>query len=395
MFPGPEYGLAVMKQLREYRLLRDHSWTWKPTKAEMEEAKARLANGKPVHFDSKLPSMKERAKLLMDQRAYSVADLADILNKEIQRFSKLKIDKRAEKQAKEKAKKDEWGAIEKLAAEANNGAIDEVNAHIQKLEARIEKSRSDKRKATAHGGVKVLKMKRNSLVRAQEALNFISKGDVPLELRQRWNQALQTMVQERTKRQVIPLTPEQEKIKSEVKSIESQDKAVAKAIQLAKSTTITSKSGKKARLTGPAQESLNRYSGLKASTILIQWFNLQDAEYAAEWPSAVYHEWMGTAVSARKWRHTAPQAGILPETTLRLQPAELTEEEKKEMEEGVALDGESSETVEEKGGKGKKGKKSESEKEKTSKGFLGRLRTSLPFIGGGKKKEGGLFSKGS
>jgi hypothetical protein len=426
-FPKPEQGLLAIQSLREYRKVRDHCWTWKPTPQEIEKAKEELRQtGTTDLVQTSLPTKKERQKLLMDQRAYSVADLADVLEKQEQLIlEREKAEAKAEeaRQAVEDAK---WQKAVDLAAEARDGGIEKVEAHILKLEERFEQTPSPKRKAKSRSGIMVLKIKRNELVRAKEAVDMVEgKTIVPVERRMRWNQALRAMVQQRTTEQVVPLTPAEEAaaavaltedVPSEALGYDAEaaeDDATAtltpktQTQTLASSTTTTKPKAKERKVT------LNKYGQdtnkpqwrtsthppkkpwalkkdrtvhdirpeIPQSSILIQWSNMQDAEWAAQWPENIYHEWMGLGI-----RHSAFQAGKAP----RHEPkytglGELTEEEAKKMEEGVGLDGETNEEggeeEEEAGKEGEEGKK-DGEEQGEKKGVLGRLKGIIPGFGG-------------
>ena len=105
--PNPQFGMNVYQRLREYRHVRDYSWTFRPTPEDVEEKLEKaVETGEIPKFDNRLPTLKERAKLLMDQKASSIADLADVIKREgsIAR-SKEAITK---KKTEELEKKAEW-----------------------------------------------------------------------------------------------------------------------------------------------------------------------------------------------------------------------------------------------------------------------------------------------
>jgi hypothetical protein len=433
-FPVPEQGLLAIQSLREYRKLRDYCWTWKHTPQEIAKAKEDLkVTGRTELSQLSLPTKKERQKLLMDQRAYSVADLADVLEKQEKLLSEREeAENKAEeeRQALDDAK---WQSVLDLAAEARDGGVEKVEAHILKLEERFEQTPSAKRKGKSRSGIMVLKMRRNVLIRAREAVDMVEgKTVVPVERRMRWNQALQAMVQQRTTEQIVPLTSAEEAAAAIAVAEDAPSEALGyDAEALGEDTTTTTtppvtKTQAKAPTSSKSSEkkpkerkpTLNKYGQdtnkpqwrtsthppkkpwalkkdrtqhdvrpeIPESSILIQWANIQDAEWAAEWPENTYHEWMGLGI-----RHSAYQAGKVPRQEPKYNGfGELTEEEVKKMEEGVGLDGESNEEGGEEGGEegkgegegkeGEQGKDGEEQGEK--KGVLGRLKGIIPGFGG-------------
>jgi hypothetical protein len=429
-FPKPEQGLLAIQSLREYRKIRDHCWTWKPTPQEIEKAKQDLRQtGKTELANLNLPTKKERQKLLMDQRAYSVADLADVLERQEQLFFEREEAKAKSDVARQAIDDSKWQKILDLAAEARDGGVEKVEAHILKLEERFESTPSAKRKAKSRSGIMVLKMKRNELTRAREAVDMVEgKAVVPVEKRLRWNQALRAMVQQRTTEQVVPLTPAEEAAAAVALTENTPSEALGYDAQhLAEDITTTTTSTKSAPQTKPSTPSkaapqkpkertptLNKYGQdtnkpqwrtsthppkkpwapkkdrtphdirpeIPESSILIQWANMQDAEWAAQWPENTFHEWMGVGI-----RHSAPQAGKVPRQEPKYNGfGELTEEEVKRMEEGVGLDGESNEEGGEEGegeAEGKEGEESrDGENKGEKKGVLGRLKGIIPGFGG-------------
>jgi hypothetical protein len=342
-FPKPEQGFMAIQHLREYRKLRDHCWDWKPTSEEIAHAKHELAEtGRAPKFELNLPTKRERQLLLMDQRAYSVADLADILEKQEKRVAKVAAAEKKDAEEEQAAEDAKWQKVLDLAAEANSGGINKVEAHIKKLEARIEASVVDRTKAKSKSGIMVLRMKRNELVRAKEAADFVSgETDVPVERRKRWNQALQAIVEQRTTKSVIPLTPEEEAAVALAREESEREASNSTGIDIDGTTPaltpnrepkewqpiknqygqVTNKPQWRTSTHPPRQRGFiqkedrtvhDERPEMPSDAILIQWSNLQDAEWAAQWPNSVWHEWMGVGL-----RHAARQAGKIPQKEVR------------------------------------------------------------------------------
>jgi hypothetical protein len=409
----------------------------------MESAKKQLQDtGRAPNLNLALPTKRERQKLLMDQRAYSVADLADVLEKQERLLTEREDAEAAAEEQRQAIEDAKWQKVVELAAEARGGAVEKVEAHIRKLEERIEETTSTKKKARSSSGIMVLKMKRNELIRAQEAVDMAEGRTIPpVERRLRWNQALQAMVQQRTAEQVVPLSPAEEAAAAVALAENSPTEAVGYDPEVlgddatANTTTPETESTKQTQMAVATQVTptqvtpkerkpvLNKYGQdtnkpqwrtsthpprkpwapkqdrtvhdvreeIPESSILIQWKNIQDAEWAAEWPENTFHEWMGMGI-----RHAAFQAGKTPRKEPKYSGlGELTEEEVKQMEKGVGLDGESNEEGDEEGkgegeGEGEGGedgkKKDGEEQGEEKKSAFGRLKGFIPGLGRGPRE---------
>ncbi|KAF2087501.1 hypothetical protein K490DRAFT_41803, partial [Saccharata proteae CBS 121410] len=74
-FPNSSQGLVAYRQLREFRKLHEHNWVREDGRYPQlreEENKFLVATGN-------LPTNKQRARIIMDQKANTVADIAAVL----------------------------------------------------------------------------------------------------------------------------------------------------------------------------------------------------------------------------------------------------------------------------------------------------------------------------
>jgi hypothetical protein len=300
--PTPEFGMNVYQKLREYRHVRDYNWTFGPTRREIAEAvhKARekaKEEGKyeiPT-FDRRLPTLKERGKLLMDQKASAIADLAHIIGREAASTKSKQelVEKRTEEQ-KERAEA-QWQQVVKLATKAREGELEKYEGWITNRVAEIERTISEKRKARGKKGLMMLKIKRNELLRAKQALDFVEgTEEVPLNQRLAWNQKLSAMVQERTDKLVNPQKPPVEK--KEVKSPKERfpktqiTKHYHKGEGMVEHQVPPSLHPSNARIDPRLEPYIRETRGLEPESVLIQWRNIDDALYARLWPKEVAHE---------------------------------------------------------------------------------------------------------
>lgn len=206
--PSPEFGMNVYQKLREYRHVRDYQWTFRPTTEEVQKTLEKaIKNKRMPKFDNRLPTLKERGMLLMDQKATTIADLADILTRESESArNKEKLEEERLKKAGAR-KRANWAQVEKLAERARAGELQNYDAWIKRREEQIEAAESERIKARGKKGLMMLKIKRNELLRAKEAFDFVKGLPVDLNQRLKWNKNFSAMVQSRTTRIVNPEKP--------------------------------------------------------------------------------------------------------------------------------------------------------------------------------------------
>lgn len=299
--PSPEFGMNVYQKLREYRHVRDYNWTFAPTPKEIKESveKANKRQTTP-RFDTRLPTMKERAMLLMDQKASAIADLAHVIKREAE-IARDKDLLKKQKLKKEGDRKEwQWKQITNLAAKARAGELENFEGWIKRREGEIEAATDERSKARGKKGLMMLKIKRNELLRAKEALDFIEGKEVPLIQRLKWNQNLCAMVQSRTDRIVNPekppIAPKEEeeeeapRLKERAPKIPIQTMYSRYEKGMIEHAVPPSLHPSNARIDPRLEPYIRESRGLEPSSVLIQWRNLDDALYAKKWPKLVVHE---------------------------------------------------------------------------------------------------------
>ncbi|QDS76140.1 hypothetical protein FKW77_007094 [Venturia effusa] len=274
--PDQQFGMNVYQKLREYRHVRDYQWTFRPTTKEVEETLQKAIEERRMpKFDNRLPTLKERGMLLMDQKASTIADLSHILEREADIARKNKKLEQERVDRAENIKRTRWAQVERMASRARAGELEKYEAWIKRREDAIEAAQSDRNKALGKKGLMMLKIKRNELLRAKQAVDFVEGREVPLPQRLSWNQSLSALVQSLTERLVNP-----EKPPPPPPVIEEEPKQDIRHIQ-------------------------DKYQG--PEDILVQWKDISDAQYAEKWPPEVMHEQVtegltiGALQNLRKW----------------------------------------------------------------------------------------------
>lgn len=257
--PSPEFGMNVYQKLREYRHVRDYHWTFRPTNQEVQETLEKAIEKKRMpKFDSRLPTLKERGKLLMDQKASTIADMAHILWRETESARRKKTLEEQGTKKLERIKRAKWAEVKNMALRARAGELEKYNSWVLRREDAIKAAETDKNKALGKKGLMMLKIKRNELLRAKEAVDFVDGREVSLAQRLKWNRNLSAMVQSRTARIVNPEKPPPPPEVAEEKEPEPD-----------------------------VRQQQDGYQG--PEDILIRWQDQNDAYYAEDWPPEVMH----------------------------------------------------------------------------------------------------------
>lgn len=375
--PTPEFGMNVYQRLREYRHVRDYSWTFRPTPEDIQEKLEKAAEtGKLPKFDNRLPTLKERAKLLMDQKASSIADLSDVIKREASIAKSKEANEERKTREQEKKAAWRWEQIVALAEKAREGELAKYEGYITRREAEIEAATTERSKARGKKGLMVLKIKRNELLRAKEALDFIEdREEVPLVQRLKWNQNLCAMVHARTDKLVNPekppIAPKEAKPLVEkapkIQPIQVFHKAAGKVVE---HTIPPSLHPSNARIDPRLEPYIRESRGLEPDSILIQWRNIDDALYAAEWPKQVVHELVQKELLTTGNRFANVP---IPESVF---PANTTASANARAEAEAEAEAKASEIE-----KAAEAKKNVVHEEEKSKGFLGKFRDTVraPF----------------
>lgn len=234
-FPRPEQGLEAFKLLKEYRMVRDYAWGFAPMEADIAKAeqqkeeyqsKKRRNGEEPLgesermdedepepgpkqyktHYDKvlnhylRLPQKPDRARLLMDQRATSVADLSAIIQRVVSSTGQGK-ELRAQRDRDEL-----WSKITALAAIPAE-EIEKLERERDQLEAghtadsrqltqvtRAERTKQRKRDQR----IQNITIYLNRLRKAREAVSFASGSDeVSEKMRAKWSKTLKYIAQQK------------------------------------------------------------------------------------------------------------------------------------------------------------------------------------------------------
>ncbi|THZ71939.1 hypothetical protein D6C84_10118 [Aureobasidium pullulans] len=249
-FPSPSQGLAAFRKLRELRMLHEHNW-------EHPDPEAR-----------KMPEKKQRGHLIMDQKANSIADLAWVLRHQDQ----LGLKKQQQHQDDQNRIREELLA---LAKEAEEGGVPLLEQSLKDQEAAVEKMKKEQqqggedapsRKQIGEGllALKAMRLRYQKMLAAHEAINLAKTS----ALKQSEAQEARGTASPDS----VDLTIEPPEIFYHPPIGKTQHKKRSSGQQVPLYT---------------------------ADGVTIRWTNPLDAEFAAEWPAAVKHDFAGLT------RHTA------------------------------------------------------------------------------------------
>jgi len=298
-FPDAAHGLQAFKLLKEYRMVRDHSWTIATPSipAEGADGASQILDVNPGGWFTK----KERAKLLMDQRATSVADLSHIITRNLNstrasarergaEIARLKLWSKIQALALTPA--EELKALEDERSTLQSAADTPSHKTQQRGGGQAEKSRLKKRRQriaeiTAH---------LNRLRKAREAVTFASGGEVEEKMREKWSKTLKYIVQ-----QQVPDRPVISGYNMEKAAARKEAEDNARPVNWPKSTKYDGDAHAPKAFTSRDKIALSSHTpevdsrilkDLPAESVLIQWANLPDAQFAASWHKNVVHEEM-------------------------------------------------------------------------------------------------------
>ncbi|KAK5005295.1 hypothetical protein LTR28_007887 [Elasticomyces elasticus] len=235
----------------------------------------------------KMPSKKDRSKLIMDQKANTVADLAAVL----QTHEQMSIDRENEDKASEEQRREEREKEQRelilLAKEADEGGIQKLEAHIADLASQVEAlpgpdmqrtsqqldQRRQLRKRIHESRKKLAKMSFAQPAVASARKDFArTQENVPGAV----NQAGQG-------------SPDGEPVVDVGLHIESYEPDANPPIM------------RKGRRRNENTQRKERVPAYTVDGVLVRWSNPLDAEYAEIWPSGVQHDVLGII------RHVAPE----------------------------------------------------------------------------------------
>lgn len=180
---GQEQGLELFRQLREYRMLHETSWELpeeikRPyTEKEIEEMQKELddrggSKKETVYDVIKRKKKRMRQNMVMDQKANSVADLAQILDRLGQRGEQIVVEKEA---AERQDRVRTVAEIVDLAKRFDNGETEDVHQQVSKLQQQaVEEQTASKDKQNTVKERKAADKRRKLARRKAEELSLLA-----------------------------------------------------------------------------------------------------------------------------------------------------------------------------------------------------------------------------
>ena len=249
-FPSPSQGLAAFRKLRELRMLHEHNW-------EHPDPDAR-----------KLPEKKERGRLIMDQKANSIADLAWVLRGQEELGVKM-----AEKhEANQHRIREELLALSK---EAEEGGVQLLEQTLADQQATID----NMKQMQQQGGPDAPSRKQIG-----EAILVSKQMRLRLEKMRAASQAIEDA---------------KNKAQTQFETDDARGSAPDAISLVIEPPRIFSHPPPELSSKSKKSKSSEQVPLYTTEGVIIRWTNPLDAEFAAEWPAAVQHEFAGLA------RHTA------------------------------------------------------------------------------------------
>jgi hypothetical protein len=327
IFPrGREHeGRIVYQRLREYRRFRDVNWRKRQDLLE-HDAFSKTKFEPDEKGDVEL-IWTARQKLLMDQKADAIADVAAIL----ERQKTIETQKR-EKIESETVQRDALKR-EKLKAAAEDGKVAVLESHIRNLKKALERGRGKDVKKAPQSEEDKAKWSRT--IRQQIGRLNWEKSQLQLSLQPKRQQPVDNSPADVQK----ALSSVQDLIATMVKLRETGPPAAMKSnkqrlkwwfafnelSQNAQSETkrlqiLSGKSDQEQQEDGAGQGQQQKVDNLwkrkqeldnsqpeiyaaEADVVQIQWHELEDAYHAKSWPEEVVHDVMGRSAGQR---HEAP-----------------------------------------------------------------------------------------
>jgi hypothetical protein len=249
-FPSPSQGLSAFRKLRELRMLHEHNW-------EHPDPNAR-----------KLPEKKERGHLIMDQKANSIADLAWVLRRQEELGVKMA----------EKLEADQHRIREELLAlskEAEEGGVELLEQSLAEQQATIDKMKQMQQQ----GGP-------DAPSRKKIGESIIASKQMRLRL-EKMRAASQAIEEAKGKAQ------------TQLESDSARGSAPDSISLVIEPPRIFSHPPPELSPKSKKRGSGEQVPVYTTEGVVLRWTNPLDAEFAAEWPAAVQHEFAGLA------RHTA------------------------------------------------------------------------------------------
>jgi len=284
-FPSPAQGLHAFRKLREFRKLHELRWDhhnpeWKKLKVE---------------------APKKLIRNIMNQRANSVADLAQVLSIQGEQGAKMVEETERRTKLQREFLDPKWAEIEELARLAEGGEIPKLEREIKSITNNPLAKEGEESRKPVDSQVKTRRQRIKQLLWAQQ------------------------MVKARNEASTTPVVHEALVGKKNAKTSATQSNRLSPRDMIEQS--ILPKHLKSC----PEPFTLDG--------VEIQWADLQDAEFAENWPTEIEHDYMGILnrdpllpgqgrrrfpVTEDEW--DAEQAELLRQARAKRYPDEVVEE---------------------------------------------------------------------
>ncbi|GME26300.1 hypothetical protein GTA08_BOTSDO01558 [Neofusicoccum parvum] len=390
-FPLPAQGLSAYQKLREFRKLHELHWdNNKEYPMLPPETQKRIKEGKSA------PTKKEKGKIIMDQKANTVADLAAVLKMQTagEKSAEGAIQKaleRARMSDLERLKLDveeEIQVLKELRDKSHTGELPELTKQIAAVEAKLQDTGLSKsRIKDARQRALKLRIRKNMLLSAEEELaqkteehktlevaTKVQNGAIPevekqlaeakselAELKEWMAEARAAYIENKEqnadgedKRKL--LKDRKARLRGRVAELERElnELVAAKEWVGARLAELKAEPERLKQMPlpkrGPLRKKIlqarNPMPPVTTDRVKIRWADLFDAEYAESWPEKVQHEALGLT------RHSAPDPDAAPASfpgLMEQRDPEAHDEAAEEAAEEAALEGEE-------GKEGKEGK---------------------------------------
>jgi len=312
---GLQQGLHAFKLLREYRKLHETSWEppallSKPyTEKEIEDLKSKLderggSKKESVYDIIKRKKKQMRVRIVQDQKANSIADLAAVLSEQeglgVKTIAKKELETKSDRGT-------EVALMLDYAVRAESGALQTLEEDIQNLERRLEK----KEIARVAGVASEDRMSKTQLQ------NLLWKSKAKHQRMQFASKAVAAAREQAPPSPPVPTIPETERAApareprtpvggTNTSGTEAKPSTAPPGIDWkAVLPSFPSRDSSKLPKRGPILQKHRRMNAPIFNTegVTVKWDDLLDAEYAKTWPDNVQHVRMGWS------RYAAPPGG--------------------------------------------------------------------------------------
>ncbi|KAH7132161.1 transcriptional regulation of mitochondrial recombination-domain-containing protein [Dendryphion nanum] len=255
-FPSSDQGIHALRNLHEFRQL--HQLCWKDSNPEFNQY------GKKVLI-----------KRLMDQKANSVADLAQVLLMQKSKARKMEIAEGHREDEQKRFLDKRWAELEAVAKTVDEGAIKDLEKKIRDCKSLLGETKGNaKESARLNAEIKEHKQEIRTLTWTQHIVRRQSR------LQRRYEAKYEEVNQE---------------LRAQRKEL--RDKGKQNEALLIKKPRMPLNPIRKSLLPAALKSEPKSFN---TELIEIHWANLEDAEYAEKWPSSAIHDTMERVIKKRR-----------------------------------------------------------------------------------------------